>query len=252
MNGAEPHLKTGAKDTLPLNADGEAIAMCFSGGKDSSLALWEIRRARTYVVRTLLTTVNAEYDRVSMHGVRRELLREQADAIGIPMTEVPVPRVCTNAVYEREMGAAFARLHAAGIRRVAFGDIFLEDLRTYREEQLAASRLEGFFPLWKRDTRQLARRFIQDGFKAVLVCVNLKVLDSTFAGRRFDEALLSDLPPGVDPCGENGEFHTFVCDGPIFPRSVRVSLGEVVERGDFAFCDLVPHRCDGDVRHTAS
>lgn len=249
MNGAEPQRKTGAKDTLPPNPDGETIAMCFSGGKDSSLALWEIRRTRTYVVRTLLTTVNAEYDRVSMHGVRRELLREQADAIGIPMTEVPVPRVCTNAVYEREMGAAFARLQAAGIRRVAFGDIFLEDLRTYREEQLAASKLEGFFPLWKQDTRKLARRFIQDGFKAVLVCVNLKVLDSTFAGRRFDEALLSDLPPGVDPCGENGEFHTFVYDGPIFRRSVRVATGEVVQRDPFAFCDLLPDRRPGDAHH---
>ncbi len=239
MNGAKPHRKPGTEDTLLLNTDGDAIAMCFSGGKDSSLALWEIRRARTYVVRTLLTTVNAEYDRVSMHGVRRDLLREQADAIGIPMTEVPVPRVCTNAVYEREMGAAFARLQAAGIRRVAFGDIFLEDLRTYREEQLAASKLEGFFPLWKQDTRSLARRFIRSGFKAVLVCVDLKVLDSTYAGRRFDEVLLSDLPPGVDPCGENGEFHTFVYDGPIFRRSVRVSLGEVVQRDSFAYCDLL-------------
>ena len=239
MNGAKPQSKPGAEDTLPLNGAGEAIAMCFSGGKDSSLALWEIRRAQTYVVETLLTTVNAEYDRVSMHGVRRELLREQADAIGIPMTEVPVPRVCTNAVYEREMGAAYARLQAAGIRRVAFGDIFLEDLRTYREEQLAASKLECFFPLWKQDTGRLARRFIQGGFKAVLVCVNSKVLDSTFAGRRFDEALLSDLPPGVDPCGENGEFHTFVYDGPVFRRSVRVSTGEVVQRDSFVFCDLL-------------
>ena len=239
MKGAEPRRKTGAEDTLPLNAAGEAIAMCFSGGKDSSLALWQIRRARTYVVRALLTTVNAEYDRVSMHGVRRDLLREQADAIGIPITEVTVPRVCTNAVYEREMGAAFARLQAAGVRRVAFGDIFLEDLRTYREEQLAASKLEGYFPLWKQDTWKLARRFIQGGFKAFLVCVNLKVLDSTFAGRAFDEALLSDLPPGVDPCGENGEFHTFVYDGPIFRRSVRISPGDVVQRDAFAFCDLL-------------
>lgn len=239
MKGAEPQRRPRAEDTLPLNTDGEAIALCFSGGKDSSLALWEIRRARTYTVNTLLTTVNSDFDRVSMHGVRRTLLREQADAIGIPMTEVPVPRVCTNAVYEREMATAFARLQAAGIRRVAFGDIFLEDLRTYREEQLAASKLEGFFPLWKQDTWKLARRFIRGGFKAVLVCVNLEVLDATFAGRRFDEALLSDLPPGVDPCGENGEFHTFVYDGPIFRRSVRVTPGEVVQRDPFAFCDLL-------------
>ena len=224
------------------NINGETIAMCFSGGKDSSLALWEIRRARAYTVSTLLTTVNSGFDRVSLHGVRRTLLRDQADAIGIPMTEVPVPRVCTNAVYEREMGVAFARLHASGIRRVAFGDIFLEDLRTYREEMLAAWKLEGVFPLWKQDTGELARRFIQDGFQAVLVCVNLQVLDASFAGRPFDEALLSDLPPGVDPCGENGEFHTFVFDGPIFRRSVCVSPGEVVKRDGFAFCDLVSDR----------
>lgn len=226
--------------------------MCFSGGKDSSLALREIHGAQRYRVKTLLTTVNSDFDRVSMHGVRRTLLREQADSIGIPMTEVPVPRTCTNAVYEREMGVAFARLHASGIRRVAFGDIFLEDLRTYREEQLAAWKLECVFPLWKQDTGELARQFIQDGFKAVLVCVNLKVLNSSFTGRRFDEAFLSDLPPGVDPCGENGEFHTFVFDGPIFRRSVRMSLGEVVKRDDFAFCDLLPDRCADDVRHTAS
>lgn len=230
---------------------GESIAMCFSGGKDSSLALWAVHRKQDYRVKTLLTTVNSDFDRVSMHGVRRALLRDQADAIGIPMTEVPVPRVCTNVIYEREMGAAFGRLHASGIRRVAFGDIFLEDLRTYREEQLAASKLECVFPLWKQDTGKLARRFIQDGFKAVLVCVNLKVLDASFAGRRFDEALLSDLPSDVDPCGENGEFHTFVHDGPIFQRSVCVSRGEVVERGGFAFCDLVPDRRPAPGRHHA-
>ena len=223
--------------------------MCFSGGKDSSLALWEIHRANTYVVRSFLTTVNADFDRVSMHGVRRTLLREQSRAIGIPMTEVAVPRVCTNAVYEREMGHAFARLHASGIRRVAFGDIFLDDLRTYREDQLAAWNLECVFPLWKQDTGKLARQFIRAGFEAVIVCVNLAVLDVAFAGRRFDEAFLADLPPGVDPCGENGEFHTFVFNGPIFRRSVCMSPGEVVERDDFAFCDLVPDRRAGDGRH---
>ena len=246
MSGVQSQQSAEARGAPNLNTNGEAIAMCFSGGKDSSLALWEIHRARRYVVRSFLTTVNADFDRVSMHGVRRSLLREQSRAIGIPMTEVAVPRVCTNAVYEREMGHAFARLQASGIRRVAFGDIFLEDLRTYRENQLAAWNLKCFFPLWKQDTGKLARRFIRDGFEAVIVCVNLAVLDAAFAGRRFDAAFLADLPAGVDPCGENGEFHTFVFNGPIFRRSVCMSPGEVVERDDFAFCDLVPDRRAGD------
>ena len=218
----------------------ESIAMCFSGGKDSVIALHEIRRAQTYVVKELLTTVTTPYDRVTMHGVRRTLVRQQADAIGIPITEVAVPPSSSNAVYEREMGYAFARLQTEGIRRVAFGDIFLEDLRVYREEQLATWNLECFFPIWKRDTTELAHRFVEDGFKAVVACVNPAVLDASFAGRSFDETFLGDLPPGVDPCGENGEFHTFVFDGPIFQQPVRISLGQVVERDHFVFCDLVP------------
>ena len=218
----------------------ESIAMCFSGGKDSVIALHEIRRAEMYVVKELLTTVTIPYDRVTMHGVRRALVRQQADAIGIPITEVAVPPSSSNAVYEREMGYAFARLQAEDIRRVAFGDIFLEDLRVYREEQLATWHLECFSPIWKRDTTELAHRFVTDGFKAVVACVNPAVLDASFAGRSFDETFLADLPPGVDPCGENGEFHTFVFDGPIFQWPVRISLGRVVERDNFVFCDLVP------------
>ena len=218
----------------------ESIAMCFSGGKDSVIALHEIRRAEMYVVKELLTTVTIPYDRVTMHGVRRALVRQQADAIGIPITEVAVPPSSSNAVYEREMGYAFARLQAEGIQHVALGDIFLEDLRVYREEQLAAWNLECFFPIWKRDTTELAQRFVTDGFKAVVACVNPAVLDASFAGRSFDETFLADLPSGVDPCGENGEFHTFVFDGPIFQWPVRISLGQVVERDHFVFCDLVP------------
>ena len=218
----------------------ESIAMCFSGGKDSAIALHEIRRAETYVVKELLTTVTIPYDRVTMHGVRRALVRQQADAIGIPITEVAVPPSSSNAIYEREMGYAFARLQAEGIQRVAFGDIFLEDLRVYREEQLAAWNLKCFFPIWKRDTTELAQRFVTDGFRAIVACVNPAVLDASFAGRSFDETFLADLPPGVDPCGENGEFHTFVFDGPIFQWPVRISLGRVVERDHFVFCDLVP------------
>ena len=222
--------------------NGESIAMCFSGGKDSAMALSEIVRARTYHVDVLLTTVTGEYDRVSMHGVRRVLLRQQAAAIGISLTEVVVPPASSNAIYEREMGRAFADLRAAGIRRVAFGDIFLEDLRAYRERQLAAWDLECLFPLWQRDTAQLAGEFVAAGFEAVLVCVNPAALDASFAGRAFDAALLADLPRGVDPCGENGEFHSFVFDGPIFRRPVAIAHGPVVERDGFVFADLVPRQ----------
>lgn len=232
---------------LPLRSAAEPIALCFSGGKDSALALHEIRRAGKYIVRELLTTVTVPYDRVTMHGVRRTLARRQADAIGIPLVEVVIPPSSSNDVYEREMGRAFARLQGEGVRRVAFGDIFLEDLRVYREAQLAAQGLECLFPIWRRDTAALARRFVSDGFRAVVVCVNPAVLDASFAGRPFDEAFLADLPPEVDPCGEHGEFHTFVFDGPIFRHPVPVSTGDIVERDCFVFCDLVedtgPSRC---------
>ena len=224
---------------LPLRSAPESIALCFSGGKDSALALHEIRRAGKYIVGELLTTVTVPYDRVTMHGVRRTLARRQADAIGIPLVEVAIPPSASNDVYEREMGRAFARLQAEGVRRVAFGDIFLEDLRVYREAQLAAQGLECLFPIWRRDTAALARRFVSDGFRAVVVCVNPAVLDASFAGRPFDEAFLADLPPEVDPCGEHGEFHTFVFDGPVFRHPVPVSTGDIVERDRFVFCDLV-------------
>jgi uncharacterized protein (TIGR00290 family) len=218
----------------------EPIAMCFSGGKDSALALWEIGRAGAYHVVTLLTTVTDAYDRVSMHGVRRALLRAQAISLGLPLVEVVVPPRSSNEIYEREMGQAFARLHADGIHRVAFGDIFLEDLRAYRERQLAACDLTCLFPLWKRDTAVLARAFIHEGFEAIVVCVNLQRLDASFVGRRFDDELLGDLPSGVDPCGENGEFHTFVQDGPNFRQPIAVSRGTVVEREGFVYCDVIP------------
>ncbi len=222
-----------------MSNSAESIVLCFSGGKDSALALHEIRRGGKYVVRELLTTVTIPYDRVTMHGVRRTLARRQAEAIGIPIAEVAIPPSSSNAVYEREMGLAFARMQSEGIRRVAFGDIFLEGLRAYREEQLAAWNLECLFPIWKRDTAELARQFVADGFRAVVVCVNPAALDASFVGHPFDEAFLADLPAEVDPCGENGEFHTFVFDGPIFRYPVLVSIGDIVERDRFVFCDLV-------------
>ena len=175
-----------------------------------------------------------------MHGVRRSLLREQAASIGLPLTEVTIPPRASNEIYERAMGEAFTRLGDRGIRRVAFGDLFLEDVRDYRLRQLGALGLECAFPLWGRPTAALARTFVDDGFRARIVCLDPAALDPSFAGRTFDDAFLADLPEGVDPCGENGEFHTFVFDGPIFRRPLAVSVGEVVERDGFWFCDLLP------------
>lgn len=217
----------------------ERIAMCFSGGKDSALALHALQQAGVYRVETLVTTVTDAYDRVSMHGVRRALVRDQAAAMGIPLVEVAVPPQSSNEIYERAMGETFDRLYEDGIRRVAFGDIFLEDLREYRERQLAASGLDCLFPIWKQPTEGLARSFIRDGFEAVAVCINPAALDASFAGRPFDAPFVDDLPEGVDPCGENGEFHTFVWAGPILPRPIPVTRGEVVERDGFVFCDLL-------------
>ena len=203
------------------------------------MALREIRRRGECRVAELVTTVTDAYDRVSMHGVRRVLLRGQAEALGFPLTEVVVPPESSNAIYEREMGKAFSRIRNKGICQVAFGDIFLEDLRDYRERQLAASGLTCLFPIWKRPTRSLTQTFIDEGFRAVTVCVDSKVLDESFAGRHFDVAFLNDLPGSVDPCGENGEFHTFVFDGPIFSRPIEFAHGEIVERDGFFFCDLL-------------
>ncbi len=222
----------------------ERIAMCFSGGKDSALALHALQQSGAWRVETLITTVTDAYDRVSMHGVRRALVRDQAAAIGIPLVEVVVPPQSSNKIYERAMGEAFDRLHEDGIRRVAFGDIFLEDLREYRERQLAASGLECLFPIWRQPTGALARSFIRDGFEAIAVCIDPAALDASFAGRAFDARFLADLPEGIDPCGENGEFHTFVWDGPILSRPIPVARGEVVERDGFVFCDLLAADAD--------
>jgi uncharacterized protein (TIGR00290 family) len=175
-----------------------------------------------------------------MHGVRRELLRLQADAIGLPLSEVRIPPECPNTLYESRMAEACLRFRGRGIGHIGFGDIFLRDLRAYREKNLAQLKMRATFPLWDIDTRQLAARFIADGFRAVTVCIDPKKLDPSFAGRQLDASFFEDLPAGVDPCGENGEFHTFVFDGPIFRSPVRVRAGQVVERDSFVFCDLLP------------
>jgi uncharacterized protein (TIGR00290 family) len=211
----------------------------WSGGKDSMLALHEARDDCEIV--GLLTTVTEEYDRVSMHGVRSRLLEQQSEALGYALEKVHIPPTCSNDDYEARMGASLARYRAAGVSAVVCGDLFLEDIRRYREEKLFGSGLTGVFPLWGRDTGALAREFLALGFRAVLCCVDTRSLAASLAGRLFDATLLADLPPGVDPCGENGEFHTFVFDGPGFRRPVRYTPGERTLRDQrFAFCDLLP------------
>jgi uncharacterized protein (TIGR00290 family) len=221
----------------------EPILFCWSGGKDSAMALYCILQERRQRVASLLTTITENYDRISMHGVRRVLLERQTESIGLPLNKVFIPPQCINPVYEARMEEAL-RMHLAnGIRHVAFGDIFLEDLRVYREKNLARVGMSALFPIWKRDTRELASTFLQLGFRAVVVCVDLKILDASFAGRFLDSQFFDDLPPSADPCGENGEFHTFVFDGPMFTDRVRFFVGERVVRDSFCFCDLVPESC---------
>ena len=214
-------------------------ALSWSGGKDSALTLWALRR-QGVEPEALITTVTDAYDRISMHGVRRELLARQAAAVGIPLVEVRIPPGCVNDVYEARMAQAFASAPLSGVEAVAFGDLFLEDVRAYREARLAANDMRGLFPLWARDTGALAREFIAAEFQAIIVSLDPRALDASFAGRPYDEQLLGELPPSVDPCGENGEFHTFVHAGPIFAEPIPCETGEVVQRDGFVFCDLKP------------
>jgi uncharacterized protein (TIGR00290 family) len=220
----------------PLRA---SLALSWSGGKDSALTLWALR-GQAMEPDALITTITDGYERISMHGVRRELLARQADALGIPLVEVIIPPDCVNEVYEARLAQAFACEPLAGVEAVAFGDLFLEDVRAYREDRLASAEKRGLFPLWGRNTGELAREFIGAGFEAVIVCLDPGALDSSFAGRAYDERLLGELPASVDPCGENGEFHTFVYAGPIFAGPLACETGEIVERDGFVFCDLMP------------
>jgi len=220
----------------------EPILFCWSGGKDSALALQTLLRQNNVRIAALLTTVTEGYDRISMHGVRRELLQRQAESLHLPLHEVFIPPQCVNPIYEARMEEALRLFFNQGIRRVAFGDIFLEDLRLYREKNLARVEMQALFPIWKRDTRELIREFHAARFRSVAVCIDSKVLDPSFAGRELDASFFADLPPTVDPCGENGEFHTFVFDGPIFSRPIGFTLGEVVQRESFIFRDLLPDK----------
>jgi len=202
----------------------------WSGGKDSALALWKIQQQGHYDIRYLLTSVNAAFDRVSMHGVRRSLLEEQARLTGIPLTTLELPEQPDMEAYEKTMKDKVNWLKAQGCEQAIFGDIFLEDLKVYREQQLAREGITCVFPLWQQDSRQLVKEFIGAGFKSIVVCVNDKYLDRSFCGRVIDEQFIRDLPAGVDPCGENGEFHSFCVDGPVFSRPLAVKTGEYVYR----------------------
>jgi uncharacterized protein (TIGR00290 family) len=216
------------------------ILLAWSSGKDSAWALHCLRQAGEVEVVGLLTTVNAKASRVAMHAVRETLLEAQAEAAGLSLTKVMIPHPCPNEVYEAAMAKAVADMLAQGIEVIAFGDLFLEDVRAYREEKLAGSGMEPIFPLWGRPTAELAEEMLAGGLRAILTCVDPKQLDARFAGRTFDAELLAELPAGVDPCGEKGEFHSFVTDGPMFKQPIAVQSGEVVHRDGFAFADVLP------------
>ena len=216
------------------------LLLSWSSGKDSAWALHVLRQKNEYDIVGLVTTVNENFARVAMHGVREELLQAQAGAAGLPLWRVPLPHPCPNGEYETRMRALIARAVAAGVTHMAFGDLFLEDIRAYREQQLAGTGIAPVFPLWGLNTRELARAMIGAGLRAKLSCVDPKLLARDFAGRTFDETLLADLPAGVDPCGERGEFHSFCYAGPMFDRPIAITTGEVVERDGFVFADLLP------------
>jgi uncharacterized protein (TIGR00290 family) len=214
--------------------------IAWSSGKDSAWALHEVRRSGEFEIVGALTTVTHEFCRVSMHGVREALLAAQLEAARLPAMVVRIPFPCPNDIYEREMAAALAEAKRAGVSHVVFGDLFLEDIRAYRESRLAQIGIMPVFPLWHRPTAALAREMIDGGLEARLVCIDRKKLPASFAGRSFDRALLESLPPEIDPCGENGEFHSFVTAGPMLDRAIAVAVGETVERDGFAFADLLP------------
>jgi len=220
---------------------GERIVFSWSGGKDSAMALAEVRAAGDYEVAALLTTITDDDDRVSSHGVRRTLLAAQAEALGLPLHEVRLPKATPNEVYVAALGEALAGFGAReGIDTVAFADLHLADIRAWREQTLAGLGARCLFPVWQRDTVRFAREMIDAGLRAVVVCLDPGRLDRGFAGRAYDASFLADLPDGVDPCGENGEFHTYVHDGPGFGAPIPVGTGEVVERDGLVYCDLLP------------
>ncbi|HTC32937.1 MAG TPA: hypothetical protein VK724_06180 [Bryobacteraceae bacterium] len=214
------------------------VALSWSSGKDSAWSLHLLRQDPAIEVVALFTTLNEQFDRVAMHAVRRELLELQAESLGLPLWTVPLPWPCSNEQYEARMTALCQRATAEGVQAMAFGDLFLTDIRAYREKQLAGTGLEPVFPVWQIPTASLARTMIASGLRAKITCVDPRVLPAEFAGRDFDSHFLADLPPHIDPCGENGEFHSFVYDAPGFRHPIPVTVGEIVERDGFVFADL--------------
>lgn len=225
-----------------MTGDAVKAWMSWSSGKDSALALDVVRREQGVEVAALLVTVNAEADRVAMHAVRRSLLVAQAESLDLPLHVVEIPSPCPNDVYEAQMAAALEVARSEGVTHVVFGDLFLEDVRAYREEALATTGISPLFPLWGRPTDRLARRMLEVGIGAVVTCVDPRQVPPALVGRFYDESFLADLPAGADPCGERGEFHTFVFRGPGFSQPLDIEVGEVVERDGFVFCDVLPGR----------
>lgn len=212
----------------------------WSSGKDSAWALYEASRNPDLKITGLLTTITEPFNRVSMHGVRFELLEAQALSLGLPLLKVPIPFPCPNEIYEEAMRQALEKARETGVTRIVFGDLYLEDIRQYRESKLKGTGFEGVWPLWLQETRGLSRRMVEGGLKASIACLDPKRLPRSFAGRVYDAQLLDDLPEGVDPCAENGEFHTFAWDGPMFSKPIHIKNGETVEREGFVFTDLLP------------
>ncbi|MGD8781080.1 MAG: diphthine--ammonia ligase [Ignavibacteria bacterium] len=223
-----------------MAAEKEKVLLSWSGGKDSTLVLNEIKKSDKYEIAALLTTVTEGYDRISMHGVRRDLLHKQAESLGYPLVEVVIPQKCTDEKYGELMKAVLLKHKNLGINKVIFGDLFLEDIREYREKMMSQVEMECVFPLWGRNTTELAKEFIEQGFKCVVVCVDTEQLNGSFSGRDYDLQFLADLPKVIDPCGENGEFHTFVYDGQIFSEPIKIKKGDMSLREErFSYCDLV-------------
>lgn len=216
------------------------VLLSWSSGKDSAWSLWLLRQDPEVEVAGLLTTVNQAFDRVAMHAVRRLLLEAQAEAVGLPLQVIPIPWPCSNQRYEQILAGVCDQARQAGIEAIAFGDLFLRDIREYREAQMRGTGLRPLFPLWELPTVELAQQMIGAGLRAKLTCVDPRRLDRSFAGRDFDAVLLADLPASVDPCGENGEFHSFVYAGPMFRHPLEISIGEVAERDGFVFADVLP------------
>jgi uncharacterized protein (TIGR00290 family) len=229
---------TGQAPAAPAHPIAAPLVYSWSAGKDSAFGLWTLLRDPAYEVRALLTTITETYDRVSISGVRESLLDAQAEMLNLPLIKVRIPPACPNDLYQQRMASALAGREFEGIGHVAFSDLFLEDVRAYREDRLAQADKHCVFPLWHRDTAHLAQDIIAQGFRAIVVCLDPRVMDPSFAGRAFDLAFLGDLPDDVDPCGEKGEFHTFVWDAPMYQQLIPCTTGDVVTRDGFVYCDV--------------